>query len=89
LVGQYLRKGSPVLLEGRLRLDQWDDKATGQKRSKLVVVAEDVRFLGTGNREEGAGGGAPRPAASKVSAPPAAAEGEPEGAAPEEDDVPF
>ena len=90
LVGQYLRKGSAVLVEGRLRLDQWDDKTTGQKRSKLGVVAEDVRFVGGGNREEGAGGGAPRPAASKASAPPAAAaEGEPEGSAPEEDDVPF
>ena len=39
-VGQYMRKGSPILIEGRLRLDQWDDKQTGQKRSRLGVVAE-------------------------------------------------
>src|SRR5881296_1288673 len=45
-VGQYMRKGSPMLVEGRLRLDQWDDKQTGQKRSKLGVVADNVQFLG-------------------------------------------
>src|ERR1043166_9512736 len=38
-VGQYMRKGRPILIEGRLRLDQWDDKQTGQNRSKLGVVA--------------------------------------------------
>jgi single-strand DNA-binding protein len=47
LCGQYLAKGRPVLVEGRLKLDQWDDKQTGQKRSKLTVVAEDVTFLGS------------------------------------------
>lgn len=42
---QYVKKGSLILIEGRLKLDQWDDKATGQKRSKLGVVAESVQFL--------------------------------------------
>lgn len=42
---QYLRKGRPAHVEGRLRLETWDDKATGQKRSKLTVVAEGVQFL--------------------------------------------
>src|SRR6266511_3722920 len=46
-VGQYMRKGSPILIEGRLRLDQWDDKQTGQKRSRLGVVGENVQFLGS------------------------------------------
>jgi single-strand DNA-binding protein len=46
LCGQYLKKGSPAYLEGRLKLDTWDDKATGQKRSKMKVVAESVQFLG-------------------------------------------
>ena len=46
-IGQYMRKGRPILIEGRLRLDQWDDKQTGQKRSKLGVVAETVQFLGS------------------------------------------
>jgi len=44
--GQYLSKGRPVFIEGRLKLDQWDDKESGQKRSKLKVVAERVQFLG-------------------------------------------
>jgi single-strand DNA-binding protein len=90
-VGQYMRKGRPILIEGRLRLDQWDDKQTGQKKSKLGVVAETVQFLGSA---PGAGeGGAPaapraaRPAAAPSSAPAA----EPvEGDGPHEsDDVPF
>src|SRR3954469_2615895 len=76
-VGQYMRKGSPILIEGRLRLDQWDDKQTGQKRSKLGVVAETVQFLGspTGGGGEGGGGEAPRrPTAPSAPAPSAAAE---------------
>ena len=44
--GQYLSKGRPVFVEGRLRFDQWDDKETGQKRSKLKVVGERIQFLG-------------------------------------------
>jgi single-strand DNA-binding protein len=44
---QYLRKGSPVFIEGRLQLDTWDDKQTGQKRSKLRVVAENMHLLGS------------------------------------------
>lgn len=50
-VGQYTRKGSPILIEGRLKLDTWDDKQTNQKRSKLGVVAEIVQFLGGGKKE--------------------------------------
>ena len=46
-VGQILRKGSPLFVEGRLRLDTWEDKQTGQKRNKLGVVAERVQFLGS------------------------------------------
>lgn len=45
LVGQYLTKGSPVFIEGRLKLDSWEDK-DGSKRSKLTVVADNVQFLG-------------------------------------------
>jgi len=45
-VGQYMRKGRPILIEGRLKLDQWDDKQTGQKKSRMGVVAETVQFLG-------------------------------------------
>ena len=45
-VGQYLAKGRPVFVEGRLKLDSWEDKESGQKRNKLKVVAERVQFLG-------------------------------------------
>ena len=43
---EYLRKGSPVFIEGRLKLDTWDDKQTGQKRSRLRVVGENLQLLG-------------------------------------------
>jgi single-strand DNA-binding protein len=88
-VGQYMRKGRPILIEGRLRLDQWDDKQTGQKRSKLGVVAETVQFLGSAQGGgEGGGVPAPRPARPAASNAPAAepVEGD---APPESDDVPF
>lgn len=85
-VGQYMRKGRPILIEGRLRLDQWDDKQTGQKRSRLGVVAETVQFLGspTGGNDSGA---APRSRPAPTSAPaPEPVEGD---GPPESDDVPF
>jgi single-strand DNA-binding protein len=44
---KYLNKGKPVLIEGRLQLDQWDDRQTGQKRQRLKVVAESMQFLGS------------------------------------------
>jgi len=87
-VGQYMRKGRPILIEGRLRLDQWDDKQTGQKRSKLGVVAETVQFLGGAP----GGGDAERPAASAARpAPsaPAAPAADPDAPPHEGDDVPF
>ena len=91
-VGQYMRKGRPILIEGRLKLDQWDDKQTGQKKSKLGVVAETVQFLGSPG--EGGGGGASAPAARPArpaQAAPSAPPSEPmEGdGPPESDDVPF
>jgi single-strand DNA-binding protein len=44
-----MRKGSSMLVNGRLHQETWDDKQTGQKRSRLVVVCESVVFLGTGS----------------------------------------
>jgi single-strand DNA-binding protein len=87
-IAQYLKKGSPLMVEGRLKLDQWDDKQTGQKRSRLGVVLEGFQFLG-GNRGEG--GGAPAPAAARPAAGPKPAAPPPDADAPppEEDDVPF
>jgi single-strand DNA-binding protein len=45
---KYLTKGRGVFIEGRLQMDVWDDKATGQKRSKLKVVADNLQFLPDG-----------------------------------------
>jgi len=50
--GQYLKKGRPVLVEGRLRLSTWDDKETGAKKSRLGVVAETIQFLPSGQRDQ-------------------------------------
>src|SRR5262245_43999642 len=87
-VAQYMRKGRPILIEGRLRLDQWDDKQTGQKRSKLGVVGEVVQFLGSpGGASEG-GAAAQRPATTATPAQ-APADAEPDAPQPEQDDVPF
>ena len=47
IAGEYLKKGKPVFIEGRLRLDTWDDKQTGDKRSRLRVVAENMQLLGS------------------------------------------
>jgi single-strand DNA-binding protein len=89
-VGQYMRKGRPILVEGRLRLDQWDDKQTGQKRSRLGVVAETVQFLGSPTGGSGGEGGeAPRRQAAPAAATAPAAGGEPDVPPHEEDDVPF
>src|SRR5271163_2499627 len=51
VAGQYLKKGKPVFIEGRLQFDTWDDKQTGQKRSRLRVIAESMQLLGA--RENG------------------------------------
>jgi single-strand DNA-binding protein len=55
---RFHTKGKPALVEGHLRMDTWDDKNTGQKRSKLYVVAENWEFVGSGGAREGGGGGA-------------------------------
>lgn len=88
VISQYCKKGSPLLVEGRLRLDQWDDKQTGQKRSKLGVVVEGFQFLGSG-RSDGSGGGRSFSQSAPPSAPASPDAPEPAGPAPEEDDVPF
>ena len=88
-LGQYMRKGSPILIEGRLRLDQWDDKQTGQKRSKLGVVVEGFQFLGGGQRADGGGAPATAPRPSRPTPPPSDGGGEPDVPPHESDDVPF
>ena len=96
LAGQYLKKGRSVFIEGRLQLDTWDDKQTGQKRSKMRVVGETMQFLGSPRGDSGGGGEeasapAPRQSGAAPARPPAkkpAADPDLEPAA-EEDDIPF
>jgi single-strand DNA-binding protein len=87
IISQYLKKGRPLLVEGRLKQDTWEDKNTHQKQSKLKVVMEGFTFLDSGRSDSTA------PTGTRSAASPAAAEApttpEPETAAPEEDDVPF
>ncbi len=56
LAQQYLTKGRGCYIEGRLQMDTWDDKQSGQKRSKLKVVAESLQFLPQGGQGGGEGG---------------------------------
>lgn len=86
-VGQYLKKGRPIFIEGHLRMDQWDDKQTGQKRSKLAIIMDAFEFIDSRGEGEGGGGnfsGGAAPAAG--GATPAAGGG---GGFAEDDDVPF
>ena len=64
---QYWKKGRSVFIEGRLQLDSWDDKQTGQKRSRLRVVGENLQMLGA--RGEGESGGTGGPPAARRSGP--------------------
>ncbi|MDE0839262.1 MAG: single-stranded DNA-binding protein [Kiritimatiellae bacterium] len=77
---EYLSKGSPVFIEGRLQLDQWESKE-GEKRSKIRVRADRVQFLGSPRRgaefADGGGGEGDQAAA------PAAQQGEPVSNAPD------
>lgn len=99
VVTEYSSKGSPLLIEGRLKQDKWQDKNTGENRSKLKVVGERMQLLGS--KSGGGGGGGSRPA-SGGRAPaydegeygPPSDFGEPSssaasGARPPDDDIPF
>lgn len=68
-IAEWCKKGRPLYVEGRLKLDTWDDKQSGQKRSKLKVVIESFQFLGDKNAG-GRGGDQGRPPANPPSRPP-------------------
>lgn len=82
LAGQYLSKGRGCLVEGRLQMDSWEDKATGQKRSKLRVVGENLQFLPDGKRDAD-----PRQASPREQRPQTA--NAPAEEYHEDDDIPF
>ncbi len=99
---EYLSKGRPIFVEGRLQLDQWE--SNGEKKSKLRVVAERIQFLGGGGQGGGqggsTGGGYKKPASSGASypseggsshsaPPPRSSDAPPHSEPPAEDDIPF
>lgn len=69
-----IKKGTPLLIEGRLHMESWEDKQSGQKRSKLKVVGESLQLLG-GKREDGGARPAPPPAARREPEAPGAGGG--------------
>ena len=69
LVSKYKKKGEPILVEGRLELDTWEDKTSGQKRSKLYVIADNVEFLSGGKGGDSKAESKPAPKGSKTQAP--------------------
>jgi len=83
-ISQYLSKGRPIFLEGRLKLDQWDDKQTGQKRSRLGVVLDRFEFIDSRGEGGGSGGGG-----GNFAQPDAPADSGGGSPPPEDDDVPF
>jgi single-strand DNA-binding protein len=90
VAGEYLSKGSPVLVEGRLKQEQWEKD--GQKRSKMIVVVEKLQMIGSkkdgGQRSSGGGGDDYSQAApSEPSQPPPAGYTQPPAA--QDDPIPF
>jgi|SRR5215471_452001 single-strand DNA-binding protein len=81
VASEYLKKGRPVFIEGRLQMDSWDDKQTGQKRTRLRVVAENMQLLG-GRPPSGAADATGE--SRQTSAPPKTSASEPD-----EDEIPF
>ena len=96
VAGEYLKKGRSVFIEGRLQLDTWDDKTSGQKRSKLKVIGEMMQMLGGrpggggGGPDEG-GGGEEAPARSSKSSGGSRSAPPPKGGSsePDDDEIPF
>jgi single-strand DNA-binding protein len=91
---KYHDKGKTAFIEGSLRLDQWDDKQSGEKRSKLYVVGDDWQFVGSSQgggapREMAAGGGDEGAGGYSGGYSGSAPAGGSQEAAPEVDDTPF
>lgn len=97
-IAKYCTKGRPLFVEGRLRLDQWEDKNTKEKRSRMKVVLDQFQFLGDGRGGGGGGsGGAPAggneydqtPSPEKYSPPPRTSSAKPAAQENLDEDVPF
>jgi single-strand DNA-binding protein len=96
-IAKYVTKGRPLYVEGRLRLDQWEDKNTKEKRSRMKVVLEQFQFLGDGRGGGGGGAGAPGGAEAGIdqtsperhSPPPRSGGAKPAATENLDEDVPF
>jgi single-strand DNA-binding protein len=86
VAGEYLKKGRPVFVEGRLQLDSWDDKQSGQKRTKLKVIGENMQMLGA---PRGGGGGGDEEGGSRPSSRPAPPPKAAAPSQPDDDEIPF
>jgi single-strand DNA-binding protein len=85
---EYLAKGRSVYVEGRLKLDQWDDKDTGQKRQKMRVIGETLQMLG-GKPANAGGQAAPAPAPGSAARPARPAYKAPLDELDDQSDIPF
>jgi single-strand DNA-binding protein len=87
IAGEYAKKGRPVFIEGRLRMDSWEDKQSGQKRTRLRVVGDGLQLLGS--RPGGAPGGTDEEAETPGSKPASQAPARSTLGPPADDDIPF
>jgi single-strand DNA-binding protein len=98
IIHKYFAKGRPIFIEGRLKLDTWDDKQTGEKKSKMRVVVESFEFIDSkGGGGQGGGGGnedggyvqTPSRAPARAANNPRPAAQRPESQEMNPDDIPF
>lgn len=97
IAGEYAKKGRPIYIEGRLRMDSWEDKTSGQKRSRMKVVGENLQLLGSRPAGAGAGGGGEEEGGShhhearpqQRSSRPAPSQQPPAQSSEPDDDIPF
>ncbi|MEO6970738.1 MAG: single-stranded DNA-binding protein [Chthoniobacterales bacterium] len=96
VAGEYLKKGRSVFIEGRLQLDIWDDKTSGQKRSKLKVIGEMMQMLGgrpggggSGGPDEGGGEEAPARSSKSSGGSQSAPPPKRGSSEPDDDEIPF
>lgn len=91
VIEKHFKKGQPIFIEGKLKLDQWEDKQTGQQRSRLKVNGDTFQFVG--NKSEGGQRQESHQPARRTEAPPARRQEQqeelPVGGGADDDDIPF
>lgn len=96
IAGEYAKKGRPIYIEGRLRMDTWEDKTSGQKRSRMKVVGENLQLLGSRPGGTSSSGGGDHEGGGYSDQPPRSSQRPQRPAAPQQapssepdDDIPF